>query len=261
MTVLSILMNKGGVSKTITLSNLAAALSLKFPQKKILVIDMDAQGSSSIALGVNPNRIQYTTYQVLMKICAPEEAIQEVSKNLCVLPSNRYMNFFTTDLMDNRKAFPKPFNLLKNVVDQLRRQFDYILIDPPPSMELIAGNVIVASDQIIIPFQCETLGVQGLIQVVDVIKDFQKTRKAKAQITGVFGVLIDNRTKLHQELWQQAQIYCAKKGLPLLQTKIPRSIKFPNAIEYSKKPLVFVEPNSHLSQLFFQLIEEVFIDE
>lgn len=255
--VISACMNKGGVCKTSIITNLGAAIIATRPDKRVLIIDMDAQGNAAMAFGTNPGTFELSVYDVLTGSCGPREAIVNLATNLDMIPSNSAMNFFAFDVLRNIAKYPNPFALLRNVIDQLRDSYDYILVDTPPSLELIAGNVLTATDYVLIPFTPEKYAVHGLIHVVDAVEDFRKSHNPSLQIAGIVGAMVDTRTTLHSEMLQQARAYCARNELKMMDTIVTRSIRFANATAYDEQPAVWVDAGHPIVAAYFELLEEV----
>lgn len=256
-TVYSVLMNKGGVGKTSLVTNIAAALHLTQPDKKILILDADGQGNTSIAFNQNPNSFEKTLYDCLIDQVEPEEIIINLRDNLDLLPSNDDMNFLEFDVLTDLKKYPDPFVLLQNVVEKIKTKYDYIFIDSPPSMGLIAGNILTVADEAILPFMPETFSVQGLIKVIQTIQEFQKERGVRAKIGGVVGMMIDGRSSLHSQLVLQARIYCETNNIKMFNTRIPRTVRFANATAAYGLPAVLADKNNDMVSVYFDLMKEV----
>lgn len=246
-TVISVLMNKGGVGKTSLLTNLAA-LAAK-DGKKVLLIDADAQANASLALGTDYAHI--SIYDVILGGATADEAIIQVMPGLDLLPSNTRLS----NLIFQVKS--EDFLTLFNFVEDLKKGYDLILIDTPPSLELIAGNVLKVSDQIVIPFMPELFGVNGLMNVVEVIQDFKEKVNPKLDILGIVGTMVSSSTKLHRELLEQATNYAAKKGLRMFKTTIPKSIQFANATAYYKTPATLLKQQTSKTLTYLTLYREM----
>lgn len=256
--VISVFMNKGGVGKTTLITNLASAMSLIEKDKKVLLLDTDGQGNSSISCGTNPNTLKKTIYDALLSDEDYRNVIIPVTKNLDLLPSNDEMNYLEFDVLTQQEAYSDPFSVLKKVVDQARRDYDYIFVDTPPSMGLMAGNVLSVSDDVFIPFVPESFSVQGLIKVVETIRGFKVDKGVNVEIAGVVGMMIDKRTSLHSSLMLQTEAFCLKQRVPFLKTRVPRTISFPSYITRFGLPIVLADPQHHMSKIYFDILEEVY---
>ena len=255
--VYAISMNKGGVGKTSLVSNLAGAISKKM-KKKVLIIDTDGQGNSSIAFGLNPSSYENTIYDVLLGNKEAESVIVSVDEYIDIIPANEDMNFLEFDILPDIQKYNNPFHLLKDGIQEVLNQYDYIFIDTPPSMGLVAGNVLTAANKVIIPFVPEIFGVKGLIRVVDAINDLKNRENPALDIVGVVGMMVDSRTTLHSEMLQQARKYCIEQGIPMFETIIPKSIRFANSTAYEGKPATWTDSNNPIVKAYFELMDEVF---
>jgi chromosome partitioning protein len=253
--VYSISMNKGGVGKTSLVTNLSGALSRK--DKKILIIDTDGQGNTSMAFGLKPHEFEDTIYDVLVGNSNIQDVIVTVEENIHIAPANNDMNFLEFDILPHIKEYSEPFRLLKNAVDSVRDRYDYIFIDTPPSMGLVAGNVLATADKVIIPFVPEMFAVSGLVRVVEAIEDFKNRENPDLKVAGIVGMMVDNRTTLHSEMLQQARRYCLENEINMYETVIPKSIRFANSTAYDGKPATLTDFNNHIVSAYYELMKEL----
>lgn len=254
--IIAVSTNKGGSGKTSLVTNLAGALA-QAKGKKVLIIDTDGQGNTSLAFGLNPNELKRTIYDVLMGSCSPEEAIVSVGSGVDILPSNSDMDFFDIEVLTNTERLDNPFYLLKSALKTIADNYDYVFIDTPPSLGLIAGNVMTYAETVIIPFQPELFAVRGLVRLVETVNDFKSAHNPKLSVLGVVGMMVDARTGLHKEMLQQAKMYCEDKSIRLFDTVIPKSIKFASATAYAGKPAVWVEKSHLLVHAYYDLLNEL----
>lgn len=255
--VYSVSANKGGVGKTSFVTNLAAAIVQKKPKSRVLILDTDAQGNAAMAFGKNPKDYEHTLYDVLVKGASIEEVKVNLIDRLDLVPSNADMDFLDFDVLTNIDKYKEFFYLLKKPIEAVRNQYDYIFIDTPPSMGLIAGNVLVAADRVIVPFVPETFAVSGIIRVVDAINDFRKKQNPQLQIDGIVALMVDLRTSLHSEMLPKARQYCQKNNYHLYETIIPKSIRFANSTAYVGEPAVLSDSSNHIVAAYYELMEEV----
>ena len=255
--VYAVSMNKGGVGKTSLVSNLAGAIS-KSEKKKILIIDTDGQGNSSIAFGLNPSEFHNTIFDVLLGHTGMESVIVKIDECIDIVPANEDMNFFEFDVLPGIQKYNQPFHLLRQSMQGVLNNYDYVFIDTPPSMGLVAANVLTAADKVIIPFVPEAFGVKGLIRIVEAINDLKVSENPNLDILGVVGMMVDSRTVLHSEMLQQARRYCVENEIHMFETIIPKSIRFANSTAYEGKPATWTDSNNPIVKAYFELMNEVF---
>lgn len=250
--IISVLANKGGVGKTSITTNIAAVLAER--GYKTLIIDTDAQNNVSKTFGV-PLQTK-TIHGVLTGLYGASEAVLEVAENLYVLPSGKEMSFLEFDVLTKLKKYPKPFDLLKEAIELIQNEYDYIIIDTPPALGLIAGNVLALSNSVIIPFVPEPYAVDGLKRVVESVRDFKQQLNPALEIEGIIGMMIDKRTQLHKALLAQAEGYCVGEGLRVFKQRVFKSIKYPNAVAFERKPLVMVDAKE---ETFRKIVKEMLV--
>lgn len=247
--------NKGGVLKTSITTNLAGVLSKQ--GKKVLIIDTDNQGNAALSFGQNPDKLKVSIYDVLTDGLKPEKAIINVHTGIDLLPCNDDMQFLEFDVLTDREKYPKPFSLLKSAITtNLRKKYDHILIDSPPTLGLTQGNILTASDAIIIPFQPESYSMRSLTKIIKAISDFKAKHNPKLEILGVVATLVDSRTTLHSDILKEARQYCLKQGIPMFETVIPRSVRFAASIAYEQLPATLTDANNPLVASYFELYKE-----
>lgn len=245
--------DKGGVLKTSVTTNTAGVLS---KTKRVLIVDTDGQGNCMLNFGQNPHKLENTLYDVLAGEASTDAAIVNVHENIDLLPANRDMSVLEFNVIQNPQKFPKPFELMKKVLDPLREKYDVILVDTPPSVGLIQGNVLTFVDKVIIPFQPENNSRLALANIVDVIQSF-KANNPRLSVMGILGTLVDMRTRLHRDVMMDCKTFCEKSGLHFFKTYIPRSIRFATSEAYEKLPATLTEPKHPVVQLYFDFVQEV----
>jgi len=252
-------MNKGGVGKSSLLTNVAAILS---KNKRVLIVDMDGQGNCSLAFGINPRALKKTVHDVLIGDCDIEDTMIKINDNLVLVPANDSMDVLELEILPEAKEkYKRPYELLKPHLEAIKSQYDYIMIDTPPSLGLVTMNALKASDRVLIPFEPELYAVQGLIKVLETVKEFQKKSNPGLQVEGVVGMKVDTRTSLHSDMLQKARAYCFKNNVNMYQAVIPRSIRFASATNYHGKPAVWVDKNNAIVKAYFELVKEMFDNE
>jgi len=247
--------NKGGVGKTSLISNLAGSVVKEF-DCKVLIIDSDGQGNLGLAFNIVPNKVKSTLYDVLVHNKPIKDSIIPITENLDILPSNIDMNFIEFDILPNLDKFKDPFYMLKNALNDIVDDYDYIFIDTPPAMGLVVGNVLTAATDVIIPYVPEVFSVNGLIRIHTEINNFTKSFNNDLNILGIVGMMVDLRTTLHQDMLQQARAHCYNNNINMFETIIPRSIRFAHS-NLDGIPAVWQEKPNHLINSYYELLNEL----
>lgn len=252
--VWSISTNKGGVLKTSLTTNIAGLLSKQ--GHKVLIIDTDNQGNVALSFGQNPDNYEMTLYDVMVDKVPVRDAIVNVYENIDILPSNDDMSFIDIDVLTEPQKHPKPFLLIKEACDELRNEYDYILLDTPPNIGLIQGNVLTFTDKVIIPFQPETYSQRSLIKMLTAIEKFKKHNPNLA-VLGVVATLVDYRTTLHVEMIKKLKELCLQKDIKCYTTVIPRTIRFASNVAFDLKPATLTPKNSEQIEIYEELLKEI----
>ena len=245
--IVAIFNQKGGVGKTTTCVNLAAALGAK--GMKTLLIDVDPQGNSTSGVGIDKSEIDYSTYDLLIGEAAAREILIETEfKNLSVLPSSINLAGAEIELaeQENRNR------ILKKAIATLVVEFDYIIIDCPPSLGIISINALVAADTLIVPLQCEYYALEGLSQLVNTVRTVKREYNPNLELEGVLFTMYDSRLKLTQQVVDEVNKYFAGKTY---KTMIPRSVKIAESPSYGK-PVIYYEKYSKASFAYKKFTDE-----
>ncbi|MDP3731473.1 MAG: AAA family ATPase [Candidatus Omnitrophota bacterium] len=246
--IISICNQKGGTGKTTTAINVATYLALA--GKKILLIDLDPQANTTSGLGINKHNIKKSTYHVLLEEMDVKEILQPTAvNNLSLAPSNLDLTGAEVELVG---MLGREYRL-KKALDKERENFDFVLIDSPPSLGLLTINALCASDSIIIPVQCEYYALEGLTQLANTIKLVKDNLNPNLTIEGVVLTMADYRTNLTKEVIQEARTYFKEK---VYSTVIPRNIRLTEAPSFGK-PVVLYDKESIGAQKYEQLTKEI----
>jgi len=232
--VITIANQKGGVGKTTTAVNLSAALARN--GKKILLIDADPQTNATTSLGFNRNDYEYNIYHVLIGIKTMSEVILESEfKNLDLIPANIGLVGIEKEFYDSKNE--RRELLLKEAIEPIRKQYDYIIIDSPPALGPITINALGAADSVIIPIQCEYFALEGLAQLLNTINLLKKSINPELAIKGFLPTMYSSRNNLSKQVLEDLSHHF-KKSLFLDKEKefiiVPRNIKIAESPSYGK---------------------------
>lgn len=244
---IAIFNQKGGVGKTTTCVNMAAALGLK--GKKTLLIDVDPQGNSTSGVGVDKSEVEFSTYDMLVDdVSARAILIETGFKNLSILPAN--MNLAGAELELAEKEDRN--KVLSKAIATLRMEFDYIIIDCPPSLGLLSINALVCADTLIVPLQCEYYALEGLSQLVSTVRTIKQHYNEHLELEGVLFTMYDSRLKLNQQVIDEVNKYFPNKPYKAM---IPRSVKIAEAPSFGE-PVIYYEKYSKPSFAYKKFVDE-----
>ena len=250
--ILSIINQKGGVGKTTTVINLAAALSMK--GKKILVIDLDPQGNATTGLGLsNTENTEQTIYSVLNGTKNIFDVIHKTKfENLDLITSNVDLSGLEVETAgDSRRAFILKEQIMANLNDS-RGSYDYVLIDCPPSLSLLTIMALVASKSLIVPLQTEFFALEGLTQLMKTIERIKNNLNPELIIKGILLTMYDKRNKLSSEVEKEAREYFKDK---VYQSVVPRNVRLSEAPSHGV-PVLLYDKNCPGSKSYFSFTEE-----
>ncbi|MCZ6901699.1 MAG: ParA family protein [Rickettsia endosymbiont of Ixodes persulcatus] len=231
MKVIAIVNQKGGVAKTTTTVNLATAFAAV--NKKVLVIDLDPQGNSSTGFGISQQQRKNTIYQVLTNLIELKDAIISTNiPNLEIITSNTNLSAAELDLT---KLKDREYILMK-LLKEIKTLYDYIIVDCPPSLNLLTVNALVASDEVLIPMQCDFYSLEGLSHLLKTIEIVEKKLNPKIKIAGILFTMYDKRNRLTEQVEDDVR-KCL--GELVFKTVIPRNIKLSEAPSYGKPAIIY----------------------
>ncbi|EAD9553145.1 ParA family protein [Listeria monocytogenes] len=246
--VIALANQKGGVGKTTSSVNLSS--SLAFLGKKVLLVDIDPQGNASSGVGVNKGEIEHCIYDVLVDDVAIQDVLQKTDlDNLNVIPATIQLAGAEVELVP---AISREIRL-KKAIDSIRDDYDYVIIDCPPSLGLLTLNALTAADYVLIPVQCEYYALEGLSQLLNTIRIVQKHLNEDLQIEGVLLTMLDARTNLGIQVIEEVKKYFQNK---VFNTIIPRNVRLSEAPSHGK-PILLYDAKSKGAEVYLELAKEV----
>ncbi len=245
--VIAIANQKGGVGKTTSAVNLTASLGRK--GKKMLLIDIDPQGNASSGLGVNKRDIQLSTYDILIADAKAEDVLQRTSfENIDLLPASMDLAAAEIELVEAENRVMK----LKQALAPIKEQYDYILIDCPPSLGLITLNALNCCDTLLIPIQCEYYALEGLSQLMGTVRQVKRLYNPQIEIEGVLLTMYDGRLNLTLQVVEEVKKFFPKK---VYRTVIPRNVRLSEAPSFGQ-PVLYYDRTSRGSKAYEDLADE-----
>jgi chromosome partitioning protein len=228
--VIAIANQKGGVGKTTTSVNLTASLAAT--KRNVLMIDLDPQGNATVGCGIHAEHFHYSTNEVLLGECEMAQAIIKTAHNFDLLPANNSLTVAEVRLLQQHS---REYTLAK-ALEPVRSHYDFIIIDCPPTLNMLTVNALVAADSILIPMQCEYYALEGLKALLSTVERLRQSANPKLHLEGLLRTMYDGRNRLTQEISDQLNQVLGDK---LFQTVIPRNVRLAEAPSHGLPVLIY----------------------
>jgi chromosome partitioning protein len=248
MRIISLVNQKGGVGKTTSAVNIAAMLGKK--NKKTLLIDLDPQANATSGLGLYENNFTHSVYEAMLGNIDPNHAVYPTAvSNLSIMPSTKDLAGAEIELVSefNRERF------LKTMIDKIKDDFEIIIIDCPPSLGLLTINALTASNEVIIPVQCEYFALEGLARLMQTIDTVKNALNPELSIKGILMTMYDSRLGLSRQVEKEAREHL---GPLVFETVIPRNVKLSEAPSFGE-PIISYDKKSKGAKAYKNLIKEI----
>ncbi len=246
--IIALVNQKGGVGKSTTTVNLGAALAVL--GKRVLVVDLDPQGNTTTGFGIDKRQVKRDVYDLLLHQCAIADVLRRTEmENLDIIPATINLAGAEIELVS---ALSRE-NRLKGVLGPISDDYDFVLIDCPPSLGLLTINALTATREVIIPVQAEYYALEGLSQLTNVVRRVQEALNPRLRVTGVLVTMFDGRTKLAMDVLEELNAYFPRQ---MFKTQIPRNVRLSEAPSFGK-PVILFDLKSRGAQAYMALASEM----
>lgn len=264
--VISVSSNKGGVLKTSMVTNIAGVLASK--GKRVLIVDTDSQSNVALTFGHNPDEFESmfkcTLYDLLTDdegTWDAREAIYNLDHNLdAIATDDRMIQFEFNVLIGIDRYTNEPigqFKLLKRVLEPLKEHYDFIILDTPPNLGLMQGNILLATDEIIIPYQPEVYAMRSLMKTLEMFNQFKEDFNHNLEVIGVVPTMVRANTMIHRNLLSILKAHSQVYGYKISRNHIPNSIQYPATVSAENGPITITRPKTKLAKVYVDLVNEL----
>ena len=244
---IAVVNQKGGVGKTTSAVNLAAAIGIK--GKRVLLVDIDPQGNATSGLGLNKRELEKSSYDVIINGTPARDIIVKTEfEGVSILPANMNLAGAELELVDASKRESS----LKNALALVKGEYDYIFLDCPPSLGLITLNGLCAADTVLVPIQCEYYALEGLSQLISTVRQVKRLYNPMLEIEGVLLTMYDGRLNLTNQVVEELKRFFPKK---VYSTPIPRTVKLSEAPSYGQ-PIMYYDKRSKGTEAYLSVADE-----
>lgn len=248
--------NKGGVLKTSLSVNLAGVLSKA--GKDVLIVDLDSQGNSYTTFGKDPDDIEWTIYDLLTnnpKLNNPHDAVLNLAENLDIIVANDDMSYFEIEVLLAKDTYDDIFALFKDSIESFKEEYDYIIVDTPPALGLIAANVFIAVDEVVIPFQPEPYAFRSLVKTVTAVNNF-KDKNPDLKVKSVIPVKY-RHTVMHRAFIDSAKAFAKTQHIKFSDIVIKESIKYAETTLRENVPVTLLEEVPETLKPYAEVYQEL----